>query len=294
VRARLADASRALELTAALELLPEQFSLGLSNRPSRVQASHASTDEIRALLDALPDDPAAGTTAPSFWLGWTVPRDVAIAHSELLDEQLEDAIVALGPVYKLVAWAKDNDLLVLDREWAAAKADRARVHEEAERERAQWEARREGERRPRARERRSEREDESSRGSGGQSTAVSPQPSEAADRRLPADRPATPATPATPPRAFPRTPARPRTHRQPLISTVDPSAPIEKGTRVEVLDGTFAGKVGVVQELDGKGGARVLLGLLALRLDVKDLVASAPSRPVLSSSHRKPGGPART
>ncbi|HEY6459214.1 MAG TPA: KOW motif-containing protein, partial [Polyangiaceae bacterium] len=67
-------------------------------------------------------------------------------------------------------------------------------------------------------------------------------------------------------------------------------APIEKGTRVRVLEGPFSGKAGAVQELDGKGGARVLLGLLAVRLDVKDLVACTEGRerPLLSSSHRKP------
>src|SRR5208282_1812265 len=45
----------------------------------------------------------------------------------------------------------------------------------------------------------------------------------------------------------------------------------ERGARVSVLKGPFAGKVGVVQELDGKGGARVMLGLLPVRLDLKNL-----------------------
>jgi hypothetical protein len=65
---------------------------------------------------------------------------------------------------------------------------------------------------------------------------------------------------------------------------------VEKGARVRVLEGPFAGKVGVVQDLDGKGGARVMLGLLAVRLAVKDLVTllEGRARPLLSSSHRKP------
>jgi transcription antitermination factor NusG len=78
--------------------------------------------------------------------------------------------------------------------------------------------------------------------------------------------------------------------RAPLVTEVDPSVPIEKGTRVRVLDGPFVGKIGVVQDLDGKGGARVMLGLLATRLDVKDLIAAAEGRerPALASSHRRP------
>src|SRR5208282_6426864 len=92
----------------------------------------------------------------SLWIGWTIPRDVAVTHAELLVDQLEDAIVALGPIQKIIAWAPDNDLIDLGSEVEAAKADRARVHEEAERGRAEWQARRdraEQEERARGRER---------------------------------------------------------------------------------------------------------------------------------------------
>jgi hypothetical protein len=64
---------------------------------------------------------------------------------------------------------------------------------------------------------------------------------------------------------------------------------IERGTRVRVLQGPFLGKVGTVQELDGKGGARVMLGTLAVRVETRDLApdAAVRDRPKLSSSHRK-------
>jgi hypothetical protein len=63
---------------------------------------------------------------------------------------------------------------------------------------------------------------------------------------------------------------------------------------VRVLRGPFGDKVGVVSELDGRGGARVLLGLLSTRLDLGDLepVPEARERPALTSSHRKPHLPA--
>ncbi len=59
---------------------------------------------------------------------------------------------------------------------------------------------------------------------------------------------------------------------------------------MRVLEGPFSGKVGVIHELDGEGGARVMLGLLAVRLAVKDLApcVEGRARPILSSSHRKP------
>jgi transcription antitermination factor NusG len=82
---------------------------------------------------------------------------------------------------------------------------------------------------------------------------------------------------------------RPRVERDREPAPAEVS-PFERGARVSVLKGAFAGKIGVVQELDGKGGARVMLGLLAVRLDVKNLVSAVEGRgrPRLSSSHRKP------
>jgi hypothetical protein len=68
----------------------------------------------------------------------------------------------------------------------------------------------------------------------------------------------------------------------------------EKGAKVRVLSGPFAGKVGVVGELDGRGGARVHLGLLSTRLEIADLepVVESRERPAIQSSHRKPLAPA--
>jgi hypothetical protein len=69
---------------------------------------------------------------------------------------------------------------------------------------------------------------------------------------------------------------------------------VEKGVKVRVRSGPFVDKVGIVGELDGRGGARVLLGLLSTRLEVADLepVAEGRERPALQSSHRRPLPPA--
>ena len=62
-----------------------------------------------------------------------------------------------------------------------------------------------------------------------------------------------------------------------------------KGSRVQVLSGPFVGREGTVQELDGKGFAKVLLGLLATRVRLTDLVAAGGKKArALSTSHRKP------
>src|SRR5260370_17625496 len=102
------------------------------------------------------------------WIGRTVPRDVALEHAALLDEQLEDALVALSRVFVLVVHLPSRGGL------------------------------RAGDRSPRGAE-------------------------------------------------------------------ANVGTPIDRGARVRVLEGPFSGKVGVGQELEGKGGARGLFGLLPLR-----------------------------
>jgi KOW motif-containing protein len=85
---------------------------------------------------------------------------------------------------------------------------------------------------------------------------------------------------------------RPRLTRATRTRAEDMHPPFERGAKVRVLAGPFAGKVGVVKEVDATSGrAQVMLGLLATRIDVKDLSASTGGvRPTLSSSHRKPLG----
>ncbi|GAC1353269.1 MAG: hypothetical protein NVS3B20_22120 [Polyangiales bacterium] len=72
------------------------------------------------------------------------------------------------------------------------------------------------------------------------------------------------------------------------------SAGIAVGARVRVQFGSFKGRVGVVHELDGKGGAKVLLGFLMMRLEVGHLSLEALealddrfARPPIESSHRR-------
>lgn len=55
---------------------------------------------------------------------------------------------------------------------------------------------------------------------------------------------------------------------------VEPSEPqpVQKGHRARVLRGPFAGQVGLVQDIDSRGTARIMVGLLATRIPVDDLV----------------------
>jgi hypothetical protein len=263
LRARFADAERALELTTVIEALPEQFAAGAAGEGRRVPASRASTDELRALLDRLEREQQA------LWLGWRVPRAVAVQHAALLDELLEDAVVALGGLLALVAWTPVSPA----DPRATLPQRRERARHDDERSGASKSTKRTTKRRARALARGPRERD--------RDQDLEAEPESASDGE------------AAPPRlqraATVRASLRPGLRRRPLAQ-VDPSVPIEKGARVRVLEGPFAGKTGVVQELDGRGGARVMLGLLAVRLDVKDVIGCAEGRvrPLLSSSHRKP------
>lgn len=258
VRALLADPGRALELTTVLEALPEQFTMGPVGSAVSTPASFASSDALRPLLDELERDDR------EMWIGWTLPREIATAHTEGLDDQLEDAVVALGELLALLS--------------RAPQAPAAHPRHDRREERGRAEDDRHGtKRRARARARDRERD----HGTEGGDAELDAEPS-ASDAEAHHARPQRPGN------------GRLRLHagmrRRPAGANVDPRAPIEKGSRVRVLGGAFAGKVGVVQDLDGKGGARVMLGLLAVRVDAKDLVAvtDAPQRVRLSSSHRRP------
>ena len=272
-RARLTDPARALELSTALEALPEQFMLSATAGREPVQAQRATADDIRAVLDDLERE--EGSQPRLMWIGWSLPRDIALEHAALLDEQLEDALVALAQVFALlvedVAAGRDDRSAAPAPRFAGrgAKADDRRAGEERERggagtRREHGDRDRAGHARPRPRER--DREGEPER----ELEPLEPVAEAPAPRR---------------PGLDVKRPPRPGLRGRPSKGA---GAAIGRGTRVRVLRGAFSGKVGVVHELDGKGSARVMLGLLAVRLDVKNLVPCAGGRPVLSSSHRKP------
>jgi KOW motif len=266
VRMRLGEGARLLELTAALEALPEQFAIGVgSAEPSLPAAANASPDDVRALVDR------AERQRQPFSVRWTIAREVALEHAADLDDQLEDAIVALGSVFVLLtdegppAGPRLPD--ARGREGKHAPAD---DHRKGEKRRARALQRDEEREHEREREPENDVEPESTREHAG------PLRRAPSSLRTPSHKPLRPGL-----RRRPSHDDRARGHD---------GGTIDKGARVRVLDGPFAGKVGVVHELDGKGGARVMLGLLAVRFAVKDLALSVErrTRPLLSSSHRKP------
>lgn len=302
------------ELTTALHALPDEFAIGVGDE--RI-AAHAATP---AVIETMLERAAEGQVP--LWIGWSVPRDVALEHVDTIGEQLEDALIALAPIYVLVSWSRQNDHISLDRRLEGIERERARTHAEVEAQTEKWRAEQAAARERSLSEARARGETEHprhhgpgfGRGPGGPrrpqlDSLFKPGSAAAGDRERREVRDTEPkkaaTTPAgrgrdqgeTTPRPRPIAPVEHAPEQPSRISIQTSSAPspttIEKGARVRVLRGAFADKIGVVNELDGRGGARVMLGLLSTRIDTTDLVLvpDARERPALQSSHRKPATP---
>jgi hypothetical protein len=277
VRLALSSPERALEVGTALEALPEQFEVAVEGGAPPLPAPQCTVDDLRSMLDR-----AAQENKP-LWIGWTVPRDVAVQHSSLLDEQLTDSLVVLARVLTLLSGAVDDA-------HAAAAAGRSTDRKKRGSRRAEDDG---------DRTKRSPRDTSAHPADKDRARERHARPSIGSDRDADGGD-----AEADPPGARP-TLGRPlpRFGARGLRSEIGPKSDaersrasrrrhdvVERGAHVRVLDGPFAGKVGVVQELDGRGGARVMMGLLAVRIDMTNLEVHAEGRrrPVLSTSHRKP------
>ena len=285
-RARIADPTALLELTSLLESMPDEFAIGVIGVPSFPRAQSATAEDIRALLDD------SQRNRRPLWMGWSVKREVALAHHEEIDELLADALVALAHVYRLVVWAPDNDLIAATRRgaWRARRA--SRLEERRERGREERRKRRKGVRKGPVRKEGSRREREDARrilSAADREAAPSRRGEEGGESDAAERARLEPNVVRLIPARRPILPTSLRARGAPAGNDVDPSLPIEKGAKVRVLAGPFTNRLGIVQEIDAKNRARVRLGLLVATVDMKDLaVVGDGARPMLGSSHRRP------
>ena len=315
LRARLdvgGEPTLAAPLISALHALPEEFTIGAGGEGAidRRPASAATPEALRELVAR-----AAPEQIP-LWIGWRVARATALEHAEILDEQLEDALVALAPIYRLAAWSRDNDRVALDRRLEGVEKERARAHAEAHAETERWRTEQEESRR-RSQEQALVRADEARRSPPISSSrrpslstlfagkGASPPSSQQRPRFEPPPSSGAPRVEVIAPAPAPA-PAPIESHApapvapiaaSPLAAVAIASPPgrpisttIEKGAKVRVRSGPFVDKIGVIGELDSRGGARVLLGLLSTRLELHDLELAVEirERPAMQSSHRAP------
>ena len=306
LRARLVNDTRADSVAGAISGLPDEFSFGVG--ASRQPCSGATASGLRGLVEE------SAARSEALWIGWRIEREVAVEHSALLDDQLQDAIVALAAAYSELSWSRDDDAAQLAGKVDQMRQDALRTATDRAAEDAKRKVETEQQRlqtSEKSRERTRERVDYAARPnislanlfksesvSPAQSHPTPPPPKrprsvqpEAVPQELPVQREAKP-RPARQEAPKPQpiqNDEPPREPRDAVVELVeDPTATLEKGASVRVNAGPFAGKVGVIGELDGRGSARVLLGLLSTKLLVSDLAAliEAKDRPSLQSSSR--------
>jgi hypothetical protein len=256
LRARCNDDAACAVLVEALHALPEGYVMGVTG---------GATIAARATDAVLLRDTLASLHESAQWwfVGRELPRADAVSMGAALGLWIEETFTALMPVYRLVAWSHDNDLVSIEAEVATARAERlAHVDEEAARE-AEWKARHDAE----IERRRAEASVETRERVAGSERprafivheiAHSAPPPEPRRESKPA-----PARESKPPREA-RAP-QPRIHVAPRVEVT--TTTVAAGARVQIKDGPFAGRVGTVAEVDNRGHARVMFGLIAARFE---------------------------
>lgn len=267
LRARAADPLKRAELLQALWSTADL----VLEVPGAPEARSRDLDGVRlaASLDALADATRVWTLR-----ALRLSRAETVARGPALGDELVAAFTRLLPLYRLVAWSAENDLVRVESAVAAAEAERAAHERDTAAREAAWKAEHDAEiqRAREAAERRSlERAAalERARPAVVQEAVKNlPKPEAPAPRALPKPEAKAPA-----PRPAPAKPASPR----PAAPRVEAPAPkpapaaVAVGVKVKVVEGPFAGKVGTVLALDGKGGAKVNFGLLSAHMALGEL-----------------------
>jgi hypothetical protein len=269
----------------ALDALPLPFVLGAAE-PSLEPRRPVQKVDRAALLALL----HAGQT---LWVGWTVPRAAALEHVATVGGELEAAVLALGELFRQLAWLQRvaPATAAVDRTRARRREDRA--PSEADAAAPEEGADDDGD----VRSTPLTADDRLALLRGARAAA---RPDARASLRLRSSagnrpvRSSIKAAGATSGAAAAHASAGARRRSHPptasgAAGSVDAAPGFDRGAEVVVLAGPFTGRVGVVQDIDGKGDARVLFGLLATRVATKDLALSGrdAARPSLGSSHRK-------
>ncbi len=277
LRAVTDDPDRAAALLRALHTLPGGFSLGWAD--GRTDTHTLDLTSLRASVQALLAPPSTVSSGLSRNAGWwhvtrVIERDTAVARGGSLADDITAGFEALLPVYVLTAWSATNDRVFLDDELRAARERlAAKVSEDAVRE-AAWRARHDADI-----QRRRDQSEIETRERVASLEPARPSAVQAAVQTVVRAAEA-------PPKAMPQTVAPvPTAHKpSPVVSKppvaprvtapvlVDSDAPLVAGAQVRVRTGPFAGRVGTITELDGRGNVKVAFGPMTARLSTQELV----------------------
>jgi hypothetical protein len=264
---RLEDRQERESFLELLTGLPEEYVFGLEDGP---------VHPVAEIDDVMLDELVAGFRKNEGLLscGLVVEPEKAEGLGPDLMEVASAAFLLLVPVYDVLSWSEDSDRISLrDREEAIDEArrivaERHRKEREAfesrQRERKQEQAERFEQERAEKIDHQLYREQVRRVARAAARKAAEQEAREAEDvSRGTAERE------APPPRAPER--LRPRPPRERSRDEEAGSFEVKPGTRVEIAAGVLSGKWGVVQEVDNRGQAKVVLGSLVTRVAVEDL-----------------------
>jgi hypothetical protein len=286
LRARMLDGDAAQPFLQAAEALPDRYRIGPLGDTRNVPAS-LSPDYLRRLLDE------AEVEGVPLAIDLIVPRGEILARIDRAAHDLETALLAIAPIYHLVVEYSSLDdvptgeltkLGPLTRDISGERPPRPRGKPAVFGATSGSLSKNTTARRERPRTLSEEAAIEESL-EGALSTARVEQEGEESEHEV--NRVDAEHSGPFVRRFAPRSAVRVTVRSRPVWGAFDTSAPIEGGHTVCVLAGVFEGKQGVVQELDGRGGARVFLGLFATTIPLGDLARAREGRPALGSSHRR-------
>jgi hypothetical protein len=218
---------------------------------------------------------AFGETGGFWSTGLFVPRDRALELGEDIWGVLKVVFMLLMPMYEFAAWRPDNDFISMSekqREAEEKKLEMARLHD---RELEAFKAMKEKERI----EQKKRHQELVEKKKTVEPLWPPPPPPREKEKPAPESRPLQkspePQPPPKPKRPRPERPrperARPAEKRYEVVEADIKPGEIRYGDRVRIMEGAFKGKWGIVQELDGKGNVKVILGAMVARLPLADV-----------------------
>lgn len=268
-------------LAGMIRALPEEYVVEVDGAPP-ARAAGMTAEGVAALRDAFRE-------SQGFWkIGLVVDGAKAAALGEDLWEVFKVAFLLLMPVYEVAAWSPEGDFVSLGDKRREIEERRREIALRHEKELTELAARRERERAEREQrhaelveEKREELEMMKVRwraawkpaAESAKEAAPPPLPAPQPPAQKPVQQPAhRPARPEPPKPAVPPPAAAPAVKKEPpREKTPAPAARpggYRFGDRVEIREGAFRGKWGIVQEVDTRGRVKVILGSMVARLSL--------------------------
>jgi hypothetical protein len=279
---KLEEAEWRSELVALLHQLPQGVDLTLGDE-ANLDPRGTTAEQLAEIVARHGElDPKEGFLR----LGVTLQRDEVNSVGAGLPDALEPQLGALAEVYRFVAWSEGNNAIRSDERFLEEQAQREARRQELESRAAARQAQHE-EKKKEGQAARRELE-ELFRREAAARAAAPPRKGRATPKAEPAnEEPTATAARRKPaqenrPRPTPRNKAEPKrapAERKPRPQKSAPTEvfPVAAGQYARVTKGPFAGQVGLVQEIDGRGNVRLMLGLLATRLPEADVLGLGPN-----------------